>query len=120
VTAARIPAEIRAGLLLALLAVGLTGCEERSAMTRPESGSTTGQSTGRSSEVAQPSNEELTRRCMEILERISPIGQALTPEDEKMAGLVERPGQPTVQTAPLGRPHVTVDVHGIIVKKRCY
>ena len=119
-TAVRILAEVRVKLLHALLVVGLTACEEHSRMTRPESGPATGQTTGRSTESIQPASDELRRRCMEILERISPVGQSLTSEDEKMAGLVERPGQPMAQIAPLGRPHVTVDVHGIIVGKRCY
>lgn len=57
---------------------------------------------------------------MEALERISPVGQRLTAEDERLAGLVERPSQIMAQTAPLGRPHVLVDAEGVILRKRCY
>jgi hypothetical protein len=112
--------EIRVGLLQALLVIGLTACEERPRMTRPIAGPATGQTTGRSTESIQPGADELRRRCVEILERISSVGQVLTAEDERLAGLIERPGQPVTQTAPLGRPHVTVDADDIIVRKRCY
>jgi hypothetical protein len=119
-TALRILAGVRVVLLQALLVVELTACEERSRMTQSESAPATGQSTGRSTESIQPASDELRRRCMEILERVSPVGQPLTSEDEQMAGLIERPGQLMTQIAPLGRPHVTVDIRGIIVGKRCY
>jgi len=107
-------------LLHALLIVGLTACEEQTPMARPESEPTIGKSFGGAAENSQPPSDELRRRCMEILQQISPVGQPLTPEDEQLAGLIERPGQPMVAIAPLGRPHVTVDAYDIILAKRCY
>jgi hypothetical protein len=91
-------------------------------MARPESkmAPATGKSLGGATERSQPAGDELRRRCLEILQQISPVGQPLTPEDERLAGLVERPGQPTVAIAPLGRPHVTLDARDIILAKRCY
>lgn len=105
-----------------LLTVGLASCEEQPAMGRldPPQTPATGTSSGGEAKSSQPPRAELRRQCLEILARISPVGQRLTPEDEKLAGLVERPGQTQMQTAPLGRPHVTVDDDGIILKRRCY
>lgn len=105
-----------------LLTVGLASCEEQPAMGRldPPHTPATGTSSSGEAKSGQPPRAELTRRCLEILAQISPVGQRLTPEDERLAGLVERPGQTLTQTAPLGRPHVSVDARGIILKKRCY
>jgi hypothetical protein len=102
------------------LLVALTTCEERSTMAGATSKPPTGTMSGHAGGNDKPSADELRRQCLEIAERISPVGQPLTPEDERLAGMVERPGQQRVAIAYLGRPHVAVDARGIILEKRCY
>jgi hypothetical protein len=103
-----------------LLITALTSCEARSTMARSDPTPPTGTNSGDEVRSGQPPAGELRRRCMVILRQMSPVGRPLTPEDERLAGMVERPGQPRVAIARLGRPHVSVDINGIILEKRCY
>ena len=102
------------------LIVALTSCGERSTMARATAAPSTGTTSGHAVEDGRPSAADLRRRCLEIAERISPVGQPLTSEDERLAGMVERPGQQRGAIARLGRPHVAVDARGVILEKRCY